>query len=106
MFEMPMAASRPHFNPSVLLEQTDHLAYFHRHSGPSYCSERAFVQQEQQTYRRTVPFTSTEWKNSAESRPILLSSFHPSQQDTSTGKLTEPMFRQVFLRVYRLPSRA
>ncbi len=46
MFEMPMAAFRPHFNPSVLLEQTDHLAYFHRHLGPSYCSERAFVQQE------------------------------------------------------------
>lgn len=31
--------------------------------------------------------------------PHLVSSYHPSQQNTSTGKLTEAMFRDVFERV-------
>jgi uracil-DNA glycosylase family 4 len=34
-------------------------------------------------------------------QPLLISSFHPSQQNTATGKLTEKMFRDVFLRVKR-----
>jgi uracil-DNA glycosylase family 4 len=38
-------------------------------------------------------------------QPVLISSFHPSQQNTSTGKLTEAMFRAVFLRARRLLDR-
>src|SRR5579871_5376876 len=34
-------------------------------------------------------------------QPILISSYHPSQQNTSTGKLTMQMFRSVFERAKR-----
>ena len=47
-----------------------------------------------------------EFKHAAEVRlaggVILIASFHPSQQNTFTGKLTEPMFDQVFTRAKKI----
>ncbi len=42
----------------------------------------------------------------APGQPVLISSYHPSQQNTSTGKLNERMLRDVFRRARRAADRA
>jgi uracil-DNA glycosylase family 4 len=46
--------------------------------------------------RSTFAFAHNAEHRTGENYPLLISSYHPSQQNTSTGKLTEPMFRAVF----------
>ncbi|HTC90206.1 MAG TPA: uracil-DNA glycosylase [Bryobacteraceae bacterium] len=41
-------------------------------------------------------FTHDVEHHTGEGQPVLIGSYHPSQQNTSTGKLTEAMFRSVF----------
>jgi uracil-DNA glycosylase family 4 len=47
--------------------------------------------------RRTAfTFAHNARYTTAPGQPLLISSYHPSQQNTSTGKLTERMLAQVF----------
>jgi len=46
--------------------------------------------------RAAFPFAHNRLHMIAEGQPLLLCSFHPSQQNTSTGRLTAAMLREVF----------
>jgi uracil-DNA glycosylase len=48
------------------------------------------------------PFGHNRVYRPAPGLPVLIASYHPSQQNTSTGKLTEEMLRQVFEQARRL----
>jgi uracil-DNA glycosylase family 4 len=48
--------------------------------------------------RSAFPFGHNVQHQTAPGQPILIGSYHPSQQNTSTGKLTEQMLRAVFER--------
>jgi uracil-DNA glycosylase family 4 len=51
--------------------------------------------------RSTFVFAHNAEHRTGQRQPLLISSYHPSQQNTSTGKLTEAMFRAVFERTRR-----
>ncbi len=51
--------------------------------------------------RAAFPFGHNVEYTIAPDLPVLICSYHPSQQNTSTGKLTESMLRDVFQRVRR-----
>ena len=55
--------------------------------------------------RAAYPFGHDLQYRIAEGQPVLVSSYHPSQQNTSTGKLTEKMLADVFRRARRLANR-
>jgi uracil-DNA glycosylase len=48
--------------------------------------------------RAQFPFGHNCAYSTAEGQPLLIGSYHPSQQNTSTGKLTERMLVDVFRR--------
>jgi uracil-DNA glycosylase len=52
--------------------------------------------------RAAFPFAHNRQFTTARGHPVLISSYHPSQQNTSTGKLTEKMLLDVFRRAKRL----
>jgi uracil-DNA glycosylase len=55
--------------------------------------------------RSRFPFAHDLEHDLGPGEPLLISSYHPSQQNTSTGKLTEPMLRAVFERARRIIAR-
>ncbi len=52
--------------------------------------------------RSAFPFGHKKEHCTGPLQPVLLSSYHPSQQNTQTGKLTQEMFRAVFARAKQL----
>jgi uracil-DNA glycosylase len=48
------------------------------------------------TSRAPFKFSHNTKHRPAPGHPLLIASYHPSQQNTLTGRLTEPMLRQVF----------
>jgi uracil-DNA glycosylase family 4 len=52
--------------------------------------------------RAAFRFAHNQQFRTAPGQPILLSSYHPSQQNTSTGKLTEKMLLEVFRKARKL----
>jgi uracil-DNA glycosylase family 4 len=48
--------------------------------------------------RSAFPFGHNRIHVTGPSQPLLISSFHPSPRNALTGRLTEPMLREVFLR--------
>ena len=58
------------------------------------------------TRRSDFVFGHNQEHSTGAGQPALISSFHPSQQNTSTGKLTDVMFLDVFLRARRLLTRS
>ena len=51
--------------------------------------------------RSAFRFAHNAAHRTGEGMPVLVSSYHPSQQNTSTGKLTEKMLLDVFLGVLK-----
>jgi uracil-DNA glycosylase family 4 len=51
--------------------------------------------------RSAYVFAHNKEHHTGRGQPILISSYHPSQQNTSTGKLTEKMLQAVFERAKR-----
>lgn len=51
--------------------------------------------------RSAFVFAHDREHRTGDSQPLLISSYHPSQQNTSTGRLTEQMLLSVFRRAHR-----
>ena len=55
--------------------------------------------------RAAYPFGHRQEFRIAPGQPVLLTSYHPSQQNTSTGKLTDAMLTAVFRRARKIIGR-